>query len=550
MALFNTSGTLVPQKWRYLFWFFLTFFSFVGFSQPEIKVRWGDPEIVKFRNYYTPAPFILGEQNGELFISTTLKGQVTLRKYDLGSLNMTNLKLLPSMGKYLASTILSLEYFDSHIRYCYLTSWNDTKIKIYTYGIDDFTLKDEKKLLFRKILNLENFEPEYYYSEDLVFVLDRLDSLSETPFESRYRVDFPKFDGYLYDKSGAQIYKNTISLPTEKFVVEDVKIGSDSVIYILGFSYEGKVKFKLSFESKDRYPPGDFMVVKWDLKNDQKTTKVIKIGGRYVFDIDLSIRKNFLQVIGFSSSTKKGFNNVFTERFDLNTLASNFKKVIDIPNEIIYKTWRESEISKSEKKIHGGDYSKSFKPYLDSFDKMKILTDDNGNIYVTAQEALYSIGSDDINNKINGANYVRYGKILVLKLNKSFELVWSDMVSKNQYTMKDRGLEFSYFPFLLNNRFFLMYNNTEKYDHLLFKGLQFNKGSANLAKLKNQCFLVYYNSIGKRIRKSTIETAHENAKILPLSTFIRKNEELVLISKYKNKIWVGILPLIDIIPDL
>ncbi len=527
---------------------FLNFTPFLSFSKSEITVQWGQPEVVKFRKKFTPAPIILGEQFGKLFVSTTLKGKVTLHEYNLSTLNKVKSKLLPLMGNYSKNTVESIEFFNSTIRYCKLKAWYDAVLNIYDYNVNDFSLKEEKQLLSREIVltnanpNLSNYYlPVYYQSEDLIFVMDRIIKLKN------YTEDVAKFNGYLYAKSGELLFHKKISLPTEKFVIDNVKISSDSVVYILGFSYEGKVPFKLSFESRDRYPPGDFTIARWDLRTDKMVSKIIQIEDSHVFDLDLFVNEDNIQVVGFSSSTKEGFNSVFTEKFELSNLESQFHTSVDIPKEIIYKTWKEADKTRNEKNYNSTP-KKFTKPYLDSFDEIKVLFDDNGNLFITSQEALYSLASDDIGDKPNGPNYVKYGKILAMKFNQSFDLVWADMVNKNQYTMKDRGLEFSYYPFLIDDMFFLMYNNTEKYDDLLFKGFQFTKGNANLAKLKNRCYLRAYNRSGESIGKTTIQTAHDYAKILPISTYQTKNKELILISKHKNKIWFGLLPFKRVIP--
>ncbi|MAT54426.1 MAG: hypothetical protein CMN32_08065 [Saprospirales bacterium] len=347
-----------------------------------------------------------------------------------------------------------------------------------------------------------------------------------------------KFSFAVFDADFNKLWGREVELPASMglFNVEDYGLDNMGNVYFLGKEYEGKrSSLLLNIEKDHKYTLLSFTAVK-----DSFIQRAIKFEGKLAREAKIFVRgKGDVICTGFyaHSDVKPFMGNrplegVFVVQLQGEDLSVEFESTKEFDIDLITQSMFKAQKKSAMKREADGGVNGLF-----NYKIKNILNRQDGGVYLIAEHQ-YTVVSDSRTKpgELGGVtvNYV-FKEILVTSLSSNFEVEWIKMIPKSQSGKRKVKVYSSFFPFLRDDKLYLIYLDYTKSVKLPIGGYMAMNGMSK----KAITILVTCDPIGN-IEKYGIAT-YSDVKVWlqPVySTWISDNELIMYGSRKRSKRYI------------
>lgn len=258
---------------------------------------------------------------------------------------------------------------------------------------------------------------------------------------------------FLIMQSGDADKKGNVEL-NFKLIKEDLTLAWERKVTLPYTSKEFDMLEYQIDETNNIFVYGNFLVDKntnkkiilaYNSQNQKLEEKAIPFGNaRNVSDVRFKYENGSLNFIGFYRSDKDAIQGVVFSQLSSNGLTTTLEKLVPFSNNDMLKFTSEKSLEK-EKGISG------------NFDIRKVITKENGDIFITAesykQKMIMSGGERQIT--------YHFDDIMVIGISKKFELKWVTPINKLQYSDWVSAKYNSFATLSDNKNLYILYNDIE-----------------------------------------------------------------------------------------
>jgi hypothetical protein len=239
----------------------------------------------------------------------------------------------------------------------------------------------------------------------------------------------------------------TFNLPIKTSEVVKLEMVSNNLVYAL-------IKHSPKSGGIFEYDLYSYSLMACDLTSGQFKEFEIELPEKNITDIGIKFTSNnSLMVSGFYSN-KKNTQDDFTGVFYLNISNTNLniigKGIKELPVEFLKHFLSERKLKKKKE--------------LSGFTINFIIPNTDGGTIILAEQSYNSqICNTDFRTGISYCNdYYYYNDIIAIRINVNGEIEWTSRLAKNQVSINDNGFFSSYFPFVVKNGIYFIYNENPR----------------------------------------------------------------------------------------
>lgn len=502
-----------------------TTLSFSQSKSDKVAITWGEEQPVGKKSVFDD---IIGtDESGVYIIKRVFKGKMPLliEKYD------NNMKLVKSIPSALGDK--------KKARYYEYATQIDGELILFSTFLDK---KTKTKLLFAQSINKKSLKPssklikvgaiEYSGSNrrntgSFTYQVSgddkRILIYYSLPFE---KGENEKFSYHVFDKDLNLLWEKAVTVPyaDELFGVADYQIQENGDMYLLSRIYQDKAKV-----TKKGKPNYHYQIIAYTNKgNDVKEYPII-LKDKYLSEMKITINADGDIICG-------GFySNVSPYAID----GSYFLKIDSKSKEIVSKSFKEFGLDfitqnmtdKQKKKTTKRD-SKGKDVELYSYDLDNIiLRDDGGAVLVGEQFFIKVVTSTDSQGNTTTTYHYFYNDIIVISINPSGEIDWTEKIAKRQHTRNDGGYYSSYTMAIVDDKMNFIFNDNVK--NLASAKMTKGKEKGQIYNFTRQfktsvAVLVQLDSDGRQVKEALFNAKEAELLIRPKVCEQVSDNELVI----------------------
>ncbi len=322
---------------------------------------------------------------------------------------------------------------------------NDRKSKTYTFYIQSLDDKGEWVNKPKEIDKLSSIELD---EDDKPGIINSQDELS-IAFSYRKISEDKKFQIYqvlVMDTAFGVQYKKQIEIEAsmETYIPISFLLSNRSCFFALGIHYTNLKKVKSQEEvyyELHGYNPLSGQVLHSVIKNENKF--LTDVG----FTID-NINNRIVAAGFYSDKTTYSVAGVFYNSFTEDSLVQLSSMSSPFPDSYLQKFIGERKDSKNKELVNY------------SIDRLIVRRD--GGVAILAESFNRAERSywDYYMQTYIYHYYYHYGNIMILSINPSGEILWGNVVKKDQNSVDDEGYSSSYFSSIVNGKIISLYNKS------------------------------------------------------------------------------------------
>jgi hypothetical protein len=359
---------------------------------------------------------------------------------------------------------------------------------------------------------------DYFKKRFIVTDVNKKYLLHTTAFEKEAQLLFKL---KTYDSSYATVYNKTIlsNIPAKGAIIKSVILAEPDLAYIL-------ISHSPRSESIFSYDIYKHSLLACDLKSGLFKEFELTLPDKNITDIGIKLSlNNRLIVSGFYSNKANSLDNVagvFYLSIDNHTLNINGKGLKELPPELLRQFM-------SERKIRKGKELSGF-----SINHL-IINNDGGSILLAEQSFINQVCNTDFRTGLVYCNdYYNYNDIIAIRISPKGEIDWTSRIGKRQLSINDDGYFSSYFPFVINDGIYLIYNDSPKNI-----GYNFIDPYTISNYRRSVAVKVFLKNNGEVTPPTPLENSKQNIIIRPKSFFMLDNGEGILIGKKRGNDIIG-----------
>lgn len=321
----------------------------------------------------------------------------------------------------------------------------------------------------------------------------------------------------MYDLDFSLIWEKPVELPYDdkKFSIGGYNIDEQGNVYLYGtVDIDKKTVKKVLFA--------------YYHKSDRLEETTVSFGkALYISNLRFNYRDGALHFMGFYYDTKNtGIQGVCYTKIDAKTLETEFEKNSPISKKDLLQFTSERQAKK------GKGIRRSF--YIDD-----ILFTENGDFYLVGEEYYVIVTTSRSSNGVTTTTYTYYyNDIIVVKMNKDAEILWTRCVPKRQVSTNDGGMYSSYiFAWDANNLYFIFNDNPKNTSP---KTKPEKRGGYYAATQKVNKLVVNLSTLSSsgELNTEMFFKSKENGKtVLKLKYYQRFSDKKILIYAQRGKLY-------------
>lgn len=411
------------------------------FAQTGPQIKWGKEVKTPSNTYIKNVCF---NENDVILIRKKSKRLFTKEKWLIDLINTSSLETEKS-------TELSTLFNDPKIKVDKITN-----LKNYFFVTGLRTQNKNREIVIKKLnpqllpeaktVSVDSINEDLYASHSILEIRDNPYLLSVFVLEKNNNLSLKikQIDSLIEIKKTCSF---TFNLPIKTSEVVKLEMVSTNLIYAL-------IKHSPKSGSMFEYDLYSYSIMACDLESGLFKEFEIELPEKNITDIGIkSTGNNSLMVSGFYSN-KKNTQDDFTGVFYLNISNTNLniigKGIKELPVEFLKHFLSERKLKK-KKELSG--FTINF----------IIPNTDGGTIILAEQNYNSQICNTDFRTGITYCNdYYYYNDIIAIRININGEIEWTSRIAKNQVSINDNGFFSSYFPFVVKNGIYFIYNDNPR----------------------------------------------------------------------------------------
>lgn len=315
---------------------------------------------------------------------------------------------------------------------------------------------DKKELLVKRIgddlipeqktLSVDTIAEDEYITHDVL-------SAKNIPLMHTCVVGFKSAKLYLKVKqidSALSLIKSSVfnfDIPYKNSEIVTIKLADENLVYVL-------IKHSPRGGGVFEYDVFKYSLMACDMQSGQFKEFEIELPDKNITDISIMpTTGKSLMVSGFYSNKKNTRDDV-AGVFYLNISNLNLgiigKGVKDLPDDLMRNFLSERKLKKGKE--------------LSGFTINYIIPNSDGGTIILSEQSYYNqiCNTDFRTGMVYCNDYYHYNDIIAIRINAGGDIEWTSKIGKQQVSINDNGYYSSYFPFVIKNGLYLIYNDNAK----------------------------------------------------------------------------------------